>query len=279
MVAFSIFWRDIYRYGIMYLLSFVIWYIVLYYIGKSNVLKNYPKAQKALTQDIDTILIITILWVMLWWRLGYVVIYDRSYFMQHPSEILAIRHGGMSFIGWMIGVCTAIGIRGYKEKWKTDDFLSIFDSILAIAPLGIILWRIGNFLNQEIYGIPVPADFRWLGQSIVNRANKRQLFHIYDTIDAQLRVNTNFLAAFFEWALMLCICWGIMLYYIHKKNFRPRTISAVFIIGYGFIRFFLEYLRVDSQSEFIGRLTKSQYFFVWFVIIGTIILVTRPKKS
>lgn len=268
MVAFSILWRDVYRYGIMYLLSFIIGYSVIYAIGKSNLFKPYPNIQQAITQDIDNLLILIILGVMLWWRLGYVIIYDRAYFTQNPWSILAIREWGMSFIGWMIGVVSAILGRWRRKNRSKDDFLCIFDSILSIAPLGILLWRIGNFLNQEIYGIVVPSDFWWLSNTITQQAINRNIFYVYETIDTQLRINTNFLAAFFEGFVLLVICGGVMIYSIYTKKFHPSKISALFIFSYGFVRFFLEYLRVDSQSEFIGRLTKSQYFFVLFMIIG-----------
>lgn len=268
MVAFSILWRDVYRYGIMYLLSFIIGYGVVYAIGKTTIFAAYPKIQQAITQDIDSLLIIIILWVMIWGRLGYVIIYDRSYFIQNPTSIVAIRQWGMSFIGGMIGVVSAILLRWKKKDWSKNDLLGMFDIILSIAPLGILLGRIGNFLNQEIYGIPVPKDFWWLPNAIIQRATDRNIFYIYETIDTQLRINTNFLAAFFEWFVLLSICGGTMLYSIYTKKFHPSRISSLFIFSYGFVRFFLEYLRVDSQSEFIGRLTKSQYFFILFMIIG-----------
>lgn len=279
MVAFSILWRDIYRYGIMYLLSFIIGYSIIYAIGKSNLFQLYPNVQQAITQDIDNLLILIILGVMLWWRLGYVIIYDRAYFIQNPWSILAIREWGMSFIGWMIGVVSAILWWGRKKNRSKDDLLCIFDSILSIAPLGILLWRIGNFLNQEIYGIVVPSDFWGLPKTIIQRATNRNIFYIYETIDMQLRVNTNFLAAFFEGLVLLIICGGVMIHSIYTKKFHPSRISALFICIYGFVRFFLEYLRVDSQSEFVGRLTKSQYFFILFMIIGIYFLRYYHPKT
>jgi len=279
MVAFSFFWRDVYRYGIMYLISFVIGYIGVYAISKSNVFQSYPKIQEAITKDIDALLIIIILGVMIWWRLGYVIIYDRSYFMQNPASIMAVRQWGMSFIGWMIGVVSAIILRWKRKNRSKDDFLGIFDTILSIAPLGIILGRIGNFLNQEIYGIIVPSDFWWLPNTVIQRATNRNIFYIYETIDTHLRVNTNFLAAFFEGFVLLSICGGVMIYSIYTKKFHPSRISALFILSYGFVRFFLEYFRVDSQSEFVGRLTKSQYFFILFMIIGIYFLrYSRPSR-
>jgi len=257
----------------MYLISFIVWYFVLYLIGKSKVLKNHPKIQEALTQDIDTLLILIVIGVMLGGRLGYVFIYDRAYFAQNIGEIFAIWQWGMSFIGGMIGVVLAISIRWYKKKWDKKDLLVLFDSIVSIAPFGIILWRIGNFLNQEIYGIPVPESARWLSQNIIQFATNRNLFYIYETVDNQLRINPNFISAFFEGFVMLCICGWTMLYHIiHKKPIIPWKMSALFITRYGFIRFFLEYIRVDSQSEFIWLFTKSQYFFIIFIILGGYLL-------
>jgi len=280
MIAFSILWRDVYRYGIMYLVSFVIGYGVVYAISKSSIFHTYPKIQQAITQDIDNLLILIILGVMIWWRLGYVIIYDRAYFIKNPTSIIAIRQWGMSFIGWMIGVVSAILLRWKRKSRSKNDFLWIFDIILSIAPLGILLGRIGNFLNQEIYGIVVPSNFWWLPNSIIQRATNRNIFYIYQTIDTQLRINTNFLAAFFEWFILLIICGGVMIYSIYKKKFQPSRISALFIFSYGLVRFFLEYLRVDSQAEFVGRLTKSQYFFILFMIIGIYFLrYYRPSTQ
>ena len=184
----------------------------------------------------------------------------------------------MSFIGGILGVCTAIGLRWRSHQWEKDDFFGIFDSILSIVPFGIILGRIGNFLNQEVYGTIVPANFRWLPEKIVYRAQKLQFIHIYTNIDTQQRINTNLLAARSEWLIMLIICGSMMLYSIQHKKLQPSRISAVFIFWYSFIRFFLEYLRVDSQSEYIGRLTKSQYFFIIFMLIG-IYVFARSKSS
>lgn len=70
MVAFSVFGRDIYRYGIMYLISFVIGYGLLYMIGRTNFFSDkQPNIHTALTKDLDTIIILVIIGVMLGGRL------------------------------------------------------------------------------------------------------------------------------------------------------------------------------------------------------------------
>jgi phosphatidylglycerol:prolipoprotein diacylglycerol transferase len=280
MIAFSIAWFDIYWYGIMYLISFIVWYGIVYAISKKNFFsKRLPKVQEAISSDIDTLLILIILWVMIWGRLWYVFIYDRAYFQESLWQILAIWGWGMSFIGGMIGVVLAIISRWLYKKWKRNDTLSVFDIILSITPLGIIFWRIGNFLNQEIYGIIVPENARWLPSAIIQPATNRNIFYVYETIDSQTRINTNFLAAFFEWFIMLVICWTIMINSIQKNRWNPGKISSLFIVWYWFVRFFLEYLRTDSQSEFLWLFTKSQYFFIGFMILGLYLLRKRRHLS
>lgn len=76
--------------------------------------------------------------------------------------------------------------------------LRIGDSILSFTPIGIFLGRIGNFLNQELYGITIPADFRGLPNKIVTLAQNSRLFYIYDTVDQLRRINTNMLSALGE---------------------------------------------------------------------------------
>ncbi len=280
MVAFSVFGRDIYRYGIMYLISFVIGYGLLYMIGRTNFFSDkQPNIHTALTKDLDTIIILVIIGVMLGGRLWYVIIYERQYFAQNLEQILAIRTWWMSFIGWMIGVFLTIGLRWLYKRWNRNDALSLFDSILSIAPIGIVFGRIGNFLNQEIYGIVIPENVRWFSSTIIKRATDLQLFYIYETVDKQLRVNTNFLSAFFEWLVILIICGSMMIVSIRRNRWQPGKISAMFMIWYSVVRFFLEYLRVDSQSEFIGIFTRSQYFFIFFMMIGLYLLRAYPHQS
>lgn len=76
--------------------------------------------------------------------------------------------------------------------------LHIGDSILSFTPIGIFLGRIGNFLNQELYGIAIPTDFRGLPNKIVTLAQNSRLFYVYDTVDQLWRINTNMLAALGE---------------------------------------------------------------------------------
>jgi len=89
-----------------------------------------------------------------------------------------------------VGVIFAIFLVEKKYNLSRKEFFIIFDLLLLIVPIGIVLGRIGNFLNQELYGIVVPETLQWLKSSM--------LTHVYPAVDRNLRINTNFIAAFFE---------------------------------------------------------------------------------
>ncbi|HCY20996.1 TPA: hypothetical protein DIC40_04000 [Patescibacteria group bacterium] len=94
-----------------------------------------------------------------------------------------------------------------------------------------------------------------------------------------MRINTNFLASFFEGFVVLLFS-SIVLFVSLKKNRRTiGFLSSFFLVWYSFVRFFLEYLRMDSQSEYVAFLTKSQRFFVLFFIIGIFLMYRSLKKS
>jgi len=61
----------------------------------------------------------------------------------------------MSFIGGMLGVTISLAIVSWRRKLRFKEIVVLFDLVLAIVPFGIMLGRIGNFLNQELYGVVV----------------------------------------------------------------------------------------------------------------------------
>jgi phosphatidylglycerol---prolipoprotein diacylglyceryl transferase len=278
MIAFSIGSIDIYRYGIFYVIAFLVGYLFLLRVSKKNIFwKAFPRLQTFLEKNLDDLMLCIFLGVLVWWRLGHVIIYDFSYYLQHPSEIFQVWKWGMSFIWGMIGVTISLGILAWKKHLKRKELLLLGDMIFAILPFGIMLGRIGNFLNQELYGITaaeVLGKFGYIASSVFHQLG---LYHIYPQVDTMLRVNTNILSSFFEGLVLLIIT----LFFVRKrkktKTPQPGKIVAVFLLWYSFIRFLLEYLRADSQLEFHGRFTISQWFFIGFFLLGVVVLIWRKK--
>lgn len=276
MIAFSIGNIDIYRYGIFYLISFLVWYLFLGRVGKTWWFsKSFPWTQKMLTTELDTLMITLILSVIIGGRLGFVLLYWWGYYLQNPAEIFAIWHGGMAFFWGILWVILGMLLlkKLYKLSWR--DLIVLFDIILLIVPLGIILGRLGNFLNQEIYGIIVSTD---MSSSVSSFLKAIWFIHIYPQVDQSFRFNPSFFSIVFEWLLI-----GIVLRVIAKKQWNrqkrePGMITGWFLILYWVVRFFLEYIRQDSQSEFFWPFSITQRL-VLIVCIGWLVFIRTIKKK
>jgi phosphatidylglycerol:prolipoprotein diacylglycerol transferase len=280
MVAFSIFGRDINRYGIFYLIGFVIAYCFLYFIWKKRYFNKFTKLQNLLENDLESLFIILILWVLIWWRLWHVFIYDFQYFIDNPIDVIKVRQWWMSFIWWIIWVIIWISIFIYKKKFSRKEFIILLDLLACILPICIALWRLWNFLNQELYWI-IFKNSLWRSESTVSTLNSLWFLHIYNKIDSTLRINTNLLSIIFEGILLFIILLSNFIIQINNKKRKIWKISMIFLLWYSTVRFFLEYLRQDSQAEFIWRFTKSQRFFLIFIllwIIWTIFTIFQDKE-
>lgn len=269
MIAFSIWPLHIYRYGIMYLLAFVFGYFGFKYIARRKFFaKNYPRIQTMLDKHLEDFLIAILLGVLLGGRLGHVIIYNFHYYLAHPGEIIRFRDGWMSFIGWLFGVVISIITFRKIKKWTPKDLLVLFDILLVLLPVGIALGRFGNYLNQELYGILAPDLLPRLGYPLFSLLQSINIFHVYPAVDSFLRVNTNWLALFFEGLVTFVIGLVVFRYQIRKKARRPWLWSAIFLLRYSFVRFMLEYVRADAQLEFKGPFTISQRFFLGFFLLA-----------
>lgn len=278
MIAFSIGSVDVYRYGIFYFIAFLAGYLFFHRIAKKDIFwKKFPHMQTFLQTNIDDLMLCLFFGVLLWGRLGHVVIYDLSYYLSHPGDIFQVWKWWMSFIGWIFGVTIALAVLAWKKHFTRKEFFLLGDLIFAILPFGIMVGRIGNFLNQELYGIIVSDWLPRLWYPLFSLLHDLNIFHVYTQVDSFLRVNTNFLSSFFEWLVLLIITMSIIRKRVKSKIPQPGQIVGIFLIWYSAVRFCLEYLRADAQLEFHGRFSISQWFFLWFFVIGIMIVVFRKK--
>ena len=281
MIAFSIFWRNIYRYGIFYLIGFLLAYCFLYLIWNKKYFHKFPKLQNLLENDLETLFIILILWVLIWWRFGHVLIYDFQYFINNPIDILKIWQWWMSFIGWILGVVLWVTIFIWNKKFSQKEFIILLDLLCCILPLCIAFWRLWNFLNQELYWI-VFNNPLWRSEWTIWTLTSLWFLHIYDKIDSTVRINTNLLSIIFEWILLFTTLLIIFIKQIKNDKRKIWKIWVIFLLRYSIIRFLFEYLRQDSQFEFIWPFTKSQRFFIIFIIVGITIWIClnhHPKEN
>lgn len=243
-VALAIGPVRIYWYGIMYLLSFVgAWCLAAWRVRK-------PDALLTLVQVSDLIFYCAI-GVVVGGRLGYVLFYNFLYFIHHPVEIIAIWQGGMSFHGGLIGVLCALWLCSHQFKcsiWDLTDFVA------PLVPLGLAAGRLGNFINQELWGRITAVPWGM----------------IFPVGGSQPRHPSQLYEFFLEGVILFIVLWWF------SSKPRPRfAVSALFLLGYGIARIIGECFRQpDPQYGFIafGWLTMGQLLSLPMAIAGIIAL-------
>jgi len=134
-------------YSIAYIAGIILgWIYAIKIIKKMERKHNFAVISQAVFDDLIIYLVIGI---VLGGRLGYVIFYNFEYFSKNPFEILKIWEGGMSFHGGLLGVIISIII---FSKIKRVNFFYFTDIISCVAPIGLFLGRIANFINGELYG-------------------------------------------------------------------------------------------------------------------------------
>jgi phosphatidylglycerol:prolipoprotein diacylglycerol transferase len=191
-------------------------------------------------------------------RLGYILFYQLSSFsdyLQHPLEIIAIWHGGMSFHGGLIGALLA-GILFCRRRRL--PYWEVADTVTVTAPIALCLGRIGNFINGELFG----------------RATEVPWAMVFPSGGPIPRHPSQLYEAALEGLLLFIILWKLK-----DREFRPGTLVSVFLVGYGVIRFILEFFRQpDPQiGLFWNFLSMGQVLCLAMFITGFVLYRFLPK--
>ena len=145
MIDFGLF--QIRWYSVAYILA-----IILGWIYAKKIIKKTAKGEHNFVSikvsQFDDIIIYLVLGIILGGRLGYVIFYNFEYYSQNILEIFKLWQGGMSFHGGLLGVIIAIFI----FTKNTNNFFKFSDIVSCVAPIGLFLGRIANFINGELFG-------------------------------------------------------------------------------------------------------------------------------
>ena len=214
-VIFSLGFVDVRWYSLSYILAFILGSIFLKKLNRESY--NYIS-----DLQIDKFFIWAVIGIILGGRIGYVFFYQPNLFFYKPIYILEIWNGGMSFHGGLIGIIISIYIFSIKNHIK---FFYLSDLVSLVAPIGLFLGRISNFINTELYG----------------RITNFPFAIIYPEIDNNTRHPSQLYEALFEGLVL----FGILYVYFkkNKKEYKIGYISALFLIFYAIFRFIIEFLR------------------------------------
>ena len=209
--------------------------------------------------DFDDFILWVTLGIILGGRLGYVLFYNPSYFFAHPGEILQLWKGGMSFHGGFLGcVLAVIGF----ARWRGISILSLGDIVCAVAPIGLFLGRIANFINAELWGrtTDVAWAFVFPGAGPLPR-HPSQLY---------------------EATLEGVVLFGVLAVMMRGGALkRPGTILGTFCLGYGLARTICEFFREpDAQLGFLwGPLTMGMLLSLPLIIAGVMLIMAARRAK
>ena len=243
---------EIRWYGLAYVLGFIFGYYLIKKIIQNQNIKINDKT-------IDNFFIWSIIGVIIGGRLGYVLFYQTSTILNNPINIFFIWKGGMSFHGGLIGIIVSMII---FSKKNSINFFILSDLVSFVAPIGLFLGRLANFINVELIGRP--TNFF--------------LAMIYPSIDNIPRHPSQIYEALFE-GLVLFI---ILIYFVRKNyiNNKHGFISSIFLIFYGIFRFILEFLREPDLhlGLFFNIFSMGQLLSIPTIILG-IYIYSITKKN
>jgi len=209
--------------------------------------------------QVDDLTFYVALGVVLGGRLGYTLFYGMDRLLEDPAWGLRVWEGGMSFHGGFVGVLLAMALFGRRQRipfWRLMDFIAPF------VPIGLGLGRLGNFIGQELWGRP--TDVPWA--------------MVFPDDPLQLARHPSQL---YQFALEGVLLFAVLIWF----SARPRptcAVSGVFSLGYGCVRFFVEFFREPDAIPGLmafGWMTRGQQLSLPMIALGVILLAVAYRGA
>ena len=191
-------------------------------------------------------------------RLGYVLFYQYAnlgYYLRHPIEIIAVWHGGMSFHGGFIGVVLATI---FFCRVRKLPFLQVADAVIVTAPVGLFFGRMGNFINGELYG----------------RATSVPWAMVFPSSPGVPRHPSQLYEAGLEGVVLFVVLWTLK-----DRIKRPGAMVALFLAGYGAMRFVVEFFRAPDAhiGLFLGIFSMGQFLCMGMMLAAWVMWMCLPR--
>jgi len=251
---FSIGWFDLRYYSLAYLIGVIFAY---WHLSKMIKSPGAPLAQR----HADDLFFYCTLGVILGGRIGYSIFYQPGLW-ENPLDILKLWEGGMSFHGGLAGVLIAIA---WVSKRGNLSFLRVCDYIAVNVPMGMMLGRLANYNNGELWGRA--SDVPWA--------------MIFAKADEVPRHPSQLYQAGLEGLALLIIL--MLLFWKTNARFRPGLLVGVFTLGMGIARFVNEFFREpDAQlADFAARtgLSMGQWLTIPLILIGLIVTIYAVTRK
>ncbi len=252
------------------------WYSLAYIVG---IFAGYWLVKRMLRRPgapmsevhVDDLLFWAMLGVILGGRLGYVLFYNLSFYIENPVSVFKIWDGGMSFHGGVIGVTLACL---YIARQNKLSFLRVCDYVACVYPFGHLLGRLANFVNGELWGratdvswgMVFPCDLPAPVGQCVSSMIARHPSQLYQ--------------AALEGALLLAIC--SYAFWRTDARYYPGRLVGLFTLGMGVARFVVEFFREpDSQLLWLQTdtgLSMGQWLTIPMILLGGWLMWTSGAR-
>ncbi len=240
------------------------WYSVAYILGilfTWFLLKYFNNKKPIMSKEAwDDWLFWAVIGIVFGGRVGYVLFYNFSFYLQNPLQILAVWHGGMSFHGGLIG--SIVSMFFFCKKYKIN-FFELTDILAIASPIGLFFGRIANFINMELYGRVTGSSFGV----------------IFPNAGGLPRHPSQLYEAGLEGLLLFIILFCLAKFTKIKEKL--GVLSGLFLVLYGAARIFVEHFREpDGQIGFLfSQITMGQILSLPLIILGILVIFISIKKS
>ena len=192
----------------------------------------------------------------------YYCLMDYTFYLRFPTEILAIRHGGISIHGAILGGFIGLLIFAYRKKMSVKK---LCDVVSIGVVLGQSIGRWGNFFNSEAYGSPTNLPWKLY---IAPQYRKIPFLN-----------NEYFHPAFLYESIFDLIIFGILLYFIKTKQCqKDGNIALIYLILYSIARIIVETCRIDSVRYVYG-IPVAIVISLIIIVLSTILLIKNSSTK
>ena len=246
-------------YGLSYLLGFGLGGLILYKAAQRRRLHLPPTS----VADLMTALV---LGVILGGRIGYFLFYEPAVIFTAPLNVFKVWDGGMSSHGGFIGVGLAMA---WFMRQHQAPFLHLSDAVVAVAPLGVGLGRVANFINGELWG--KITTWKW---GVIFPASQPPGTPIAD-------IPARHASQLYQAALE-----GFLLFaYLQFRFWRtpvaaatPGRITGEFLILYAVARSLGEVFREPDAALILG-LSRGTFYSLFMIIAGVIVVYSSKRTA
>ena len=263
-------------YALAYLVGLILGWRIL--VGLMRRPRLWGDGAPMRPEQVEELLTWVIAGVVLGGRLGFVLFYERAYYMANPGQILQIWQGGMSFHGGFLGVVIASWI--YCRRHGIAP-LRLADGLAVATPIGLGLGRVANFINGELWGRPTDAPWGVIfpGEAAQNCPGVEGLC---------ARHPSQLYEAGLEGVLLAIILFAV----VRAGGLRrPGLALGIFVAGYGISRFIVEFFR-QADAQFITPdnplghvlggpvwgITRGQELSLPMIAVGIIFVVLALRR-